>query len=104
MKKLAILLAMIMAIPFAFADINLYGDYSNAVGDAAVGEKGYVDARYYSAYADVFVCGLKDGTIVNYGMNLQNDNQFARGLNLLRELAQKSFAVFDHYGCLRARV
>lgn len=109
MKK-AIKLAMasliaLLTLPFAFAGISVYGDYSASSGDAIVGRMGYVHIdNGANSFPDVFVCAKKDGQVVNYGMNLQSELQRSAGEKLLRKLASLSFAGFDHFGCLRARV
>jgi|SRR3990167_1850350 len=105
-KAIAVLLAMLMVMPFAFATrISVYGDVSLSSGNAVVGDRGYIDiSNYGNPQPDVFVCATKSGTQISYGMNLQSDTQIGIATSLIRQLAEMSFAGFDSYGCLRARV
>ena len=102
-KAIAALLAMFMALPFAFADVEVgYRVTTYDETDALVGEKGYIDISD-SNLPDVFVCANKDGTQMSYGMNLQNDEQIGYAKGLVEMLSKLSFAEFDSYGCLRTR-
>ena len=105
-KAIAVLFAVLMAaMPFAFAGrISVYGDVAESSGNAVVGEKGYVDISDSNREPDVFVCAYNDGTIKEYGMNLQSDVEVGYASGLIEMMSKLSFAGFDHYGCLRARV
>ena len=98
-----VLLMSILASP-AFAFIEFYGDASNSVGKAVVGDKGYLYASYSDNYNSVVVCGTKDGNIRWYGLNLHAKEQKAYAESVVQSLAKQSFARFDHFGCLRARI
>ena len=104
-KTVAILLSMILALPFAFAGV-LVGDRVTTYdeGDVLVGESGYADISNWNTNPDVYVCATNEGVVKEYGMNLQNDAQKSRARDLVESLAKMSFAGFDHYGCLRARI
>ena len=103
-KTIAVLLSMLMVLPFAFASVKV-GERVSVYdeGDAVVGESGYVDISSYNV-PDVFVCATKDGKVGEYGMNLNSAVQLGRAIELIRQLVTKSFAGFDQYGCLRTRV
>lgn len=103
-KVIAVLFGLLFTLNIAFADIDVYGDYSSSIGEAVVGGKGYVDVRYYEVEPDVFACGYADGTIVNYGLNLQNSNQQAKAESWLRNLDKSLFSVFNHFGCVRSKI
>lgn len=96
---------MLMALPFAFASVEI-GDRVTTYedGDQIVGDRGYADFSGWNTMPDVFVCALKDGTVKEYGMNLRNSNDLGYAIELVKQLAEMSFAGFDHYGCLRARI
>ena len=107
-KVMAVLFVALMVIPFAFASIKS-GDrisvYDNEeTQDAVVGNKGYIDVSVWNTNTDVFVCASKDKVHVSYGMNLRNNAQISTATELVKELLEKSFEGFNHYGCLRARV
>ena len=110
-KAIAVLLAVLLAMPFAFASIER-GDRITTFdeGNALVGEGGYADISSWNTEPDVFVCATKQGRIVEYGANLQNWNQYADVRNMIEALVQEMergnnpFAGFDHYGCLRANI
>lgn len=108
-KAIAVLFAVLIVLivmPFAFADItkgNRISVYDNeGTQDAVVGYKGYIDISNWNWAPNVYACGYPDGTIVNYGMNLQSDAQIAVATDWLNNLDKALFAVFDHFGCVRS--
>ena len=104
-KAVSLIMSLLMVLPFAFADISK-GDRITTYDDGSqlVGEGGYIDISLTNTPADVFVCGTKEGRIVSYGMNLNSDAQIRLGTSLVEQLAEMSFAGFDHYGCLWAKI
>lgn len=107
MKKM-IGIATIMAlllVQVAFAEVRI-GDRISTYddNDAYVGPRGYIEIDRNAFLADVYLCALKDGTIKEYGMDLQNSNQIAAAKLALDKLKNESFAEFDHYGCKRLRI
>lgn len=104
-KAIAVLLSMLFALPLAFASIDVGSRITTYdEGDQIVGLHGYADVSNTNTAPDVFVCATKDGNVIDYGMNIENDGQLSRAIELVKQLAKLSFAGFDHYGCLRARV
>ncbi len=104
MKKIIGLLLMLLALPMAFAKIEMYGDASGSLGEAVVGERGYVDTSNWNPIAEVFVCATRQGKVSNYGVTLQAEYQRSKALALLESVAKMDFSVFDHFGCQRLRV
>ena len=106
MKKIiAMLMAVIMVLPFAFADVSI-GQRATIYdeADAIVGDRGYVDISDSNSPPDVFVCATKEGRIKQYGINIKSSSQLGDAAKAVLGLAQMDFSGFDHYGCLRMEV
>src|SRR3990167_965143 len=104
-KIIAMLMAVIIALPFAFADVSI-GQRATIYdeADAIVGDRGYVDVSESNSPPYVFVCATKEGKIKQYGINIKSSSQLGDAANAVRLLAQMDFSGFDRYGCLRMEV